>query len=244
MRIITGSAKGRKILAPEGLTTRPTSDRVKESVFNILYNVRNFDAVLDLFAGSGNLGLEAISRGAKKCVFVEQDKQSYNVLIQNIKSLKFDAYSEYYRQDAFIALQLLSKRGIKFDLIFLDPPYSKGLVEKSIEEIIKNNLLDNDGIIVSEHDEKEDIPNEVAGIKKYRQEKYGRTIVAFWSKNIDWGRNNMSKIAVYPGSFDPVTNGHLDIIERSSKIFDKVIVGVLENPEKKNPLFLLERGLN
>lgn len=182
MRIITGIARGRVIKAPEGLNTRPTSDRVKESMFNILTYKYSFDNVLDLFAGSGNLGLEAISRGAKKCIFIEQDKNSYNVLLENIKSLKFDAQSETYKQDAFLALDLLMKRNMKFDLIFLDPPYGKGLIEKSIQKISQNNLLSDKGVIVSEQDEKDIVPEKIDDIVKVRQEKYGRTIISFWVK--------------------------------------------------------------
>lgn len=182
MRIITGIAKGRRIKAPEGLNTRPTSDRVKESMFNILSNRYSFENVLDLFAGSGNLGLEAISRGAKKCVFIEQNKEAYNTLVENIKSLKFENNSEYYRQDAFVALEILSKRGEKFDLIFLDPPYGKGLVEQSIKLIDSKGLLRDGGVIVSEQDVNDVLPENINEIKRIRLEKYGRTTVAFWSK--------------------------------------------------------------
>lgn len=182
MRIITGIARGRVIKAPEGLNTRPTSDRVKESMFNIIDYHYSYEKVLDLFAGSGNLGLEAISRGAKKCIFVEQSKEAYNYLVDNIKNLKFQEHSEHYKQDAFVALEILSKRGEKFDLIFLDPPYGKGLVEKSIEMIYKKDLLDDDGVIVSEQNVNDIIPDIIGDIKKVRVEKYGRTTIAFWSK--------------------------------------------------------------
>ncbi|WP_027307429.1 16S rRNA (guanine(966)-N(2))-methyltransferase RsmD [Caloramator sp. ALD01] len=182
MRIITGTARGRIIKAPEGLNTRPTSDRVKESMFNILDYHYSYENVLDLFAGSGNLGLEAISRGAKKCIFIEQNKEAYNYLVDNIKNLKFEDYCEYYKQDAFSAVEILAKRGEKFDLIFLDPPYGKGLVEKSIKSIYEKGLLDDNGVIVSEQDVNDVLPDIIGNIKKVRVEKYGRTAIAFWSK--------------------------------------------------------------
>lgn len=183
MRIITGIAKGRKIKAPEGLSTRPTADRVKESLFNII-SKRIFEArVLDLFAGTGNLGLEAISRGAKMCTFVDSSKSSFKILKENIETLNFQNKCEAYNSDAFSALKQFGKRDIKFDLVFLDPPYSKGLVEKAVEEIYNQNLLSDGGIIVSEYDQNDNIPERIGNIRIYRTEKYGRTKISFWRED-------------------------------------------------------------
>jgi 16S rRNA (guanine(966)-N(2))-methyltransferase RsmD len=184
MRIITGTAKGRRIEAPEGLNTRPTSDRVKESLFNILTNLRSLNGtiILDLYAGSGNLGLECLSRGSHYCTFIEKDKKTFKILRENIETLKLINESESYNEDAFIALNILSKRGKKYDLIFLDPPYSKGLVETSIEKILGFDLLCSNGIIICEYDEHDNIPEQISNLKVFRTEKYGRTMISFWTK--------------------------------------------------------------
>jgi 16S rRNA (guanine966-N2)-methyltransferase len=182
MRIITGIAKGRIIKAPEGLNTRPTSDRVKESVFNIISKKIYGARVLDLFSGTGNLGLEAISRGAEVCTFVESNNLTYKTLSLNIETLGFVSNSELYKGDAFDVLGKLGKDNKKYDIIFLDPPYSLGLVESSIKKISTLMLLDKNGIIISECDEKDIISDNINDIKMYRTEKYGRTKIYFWNK--------------------------------------------------------------
>lgn len=182
MRIITGSAKGRKIKAPEGMDTRPTADRVKEALFNIISGKIYNSTVLDLFAGTGNLGIEAISRGAEKCTFVEHNKKTFDILKENVYDLGFGQSVEYYNQDAFAAVQKISVLNKKYDIVFLDPPYSMGLVEKSIQMIYKLDILNDEAIIVSEYDIKDNIPEKIGSIVKYRQEKYGRTYIALWAK--------------------------------------------------------------
>lgn len=182
MRIITGIAKGKKLKAPIGMNTRPTADRVKESLFNII-NDKCFEAdVLDLFAGTGNLGLEALSRYAKRCVFVEQDKDTLKILKENIKELKFSDKGEVLNKEALNALDILATSGVKFDIIFLDPPYGKGLIEKSIEKINKHNILKSNGIIVSEYDQTDEMPEKIGNLIIYRTQKYGRTKISFWTK--------------------------------------------------------------
>lgn len=184
MRIITGTAKGRKIKAPEGLNTRPTSDRVKESLFNILNNKVNINGakVLDLFAGTGNLGLEALSRGALNCIFVEHDKKTYNILNENIKTLGFNDIAKVYNQDSFAFLDFLNKLKQKFDIIFLDPPYGKGFIEKAIALIISYDLIEKGGIIIGEYDEGDEMPYNIRDFEIIRTEKYGRTKISFWTK--------------------------------------------------------------
>lgn len=180
MRIITGIAKGRSIKAPEGQNTRPTSDRVKESLFNIISKKIYGAKVLDLFSGTGNLGLEALSRGAETCTFIEKNNDTYKILAYNVENLGFASSSQLYKSDAFSALELLGRNNKKYDIIFLDPPYSMGLVEKSIKRIKELVLLDKNGIIVSECDEKDSVPENIYDIKIYRSEKYGRTKIYFW----------------------------------------------------------------
>lgn len=182
MRIITGIAKGRRILAPEGIETRPTSDRVKEALFNIIQYKIDGSIILDLFAGTGNLGLEAVSRGAQRCVFIEHNRNTYKILLRNIEYLGFNGKSEAYNQDAFTALKILARREEKYDIIFLDPPYGKGYIEKAIELISHFDLLSDEGIIASEHDKTDELPEKVGLLKVYRSERYGRTKITFWNK--------------------------------------------------------------
>lgn len=181
MRIITGYAKGKKLKAPEGLTTRPTADRIKESVFNII-SPNIFDSnVLDLFAGTGGLGLECVSRGCRNCTFVEKDKKAFKILDQNIKSLRCDDKVKYYNMDSFLFLKKYSNLNNTYDIVFLDPPYFGNLIEKSINEIYNLNLLSENGIIISEYDTKEKMPEYIASINRYRDVNYGRTTVSFWN---------------------------------------------------------------
>lgn len=181
MRIITGIAKGRKLKAPEGLDTRPTADRVKQSLFNIISSRIIDSDVLDLFAGTGNLGLEALSQGAKACTFIEFNKTTYKVLKENIEALSFKDKAETYSEDAVTVLRMLNKKNKIFDIIFLDPPYSKGLIELSVAEIEKLGLLNKEGIIVSEYDINDTIPDRIGKIVNNRTVRYGRTKVSFWS---------------------------------------------------------------
>jgi 16S rRNA (guanine966-N2)-methyltransferase len=182
MRIITGIAKGRIIKAPEGLDTRPTADRVKQSLFNIINNKVLGSRVLDLFAGTGNLGLEAISQGAIECTFIEHNKKTFSILADNIKLLGFENKIEKFQGDAIENLKMLSKKGKEYDLILLDPPYGKGLIETAIEQIDKLQLLSNDGIIVSEYDSNDIMPEKIGTLLIYRTVKYGRTKISFWNR--------------------------------------------------------------
>jgi len=176
MRIISGQFKGRKLKTLEGMNTRPTADRVKEALFNILGN-KTYDAkILDLFAGSGALGLEALSRGASYCTFVDSSKDAISIIKENIKLCKQEENSKVINKDYVEALRLLKD---KFDIIFVDPPYSKGIeltVLKNIKEI-----LSDDGIIVIETDKSDILDDEINGFLKYDTRKYGRTIISFYT---------------------------------------------------------------
>lgn len=190
MRIITGIAKGRKIKAPSGMDTRPTLDRVKESIFDILACKIEGKNILDLFAGTGNLGLEAISRGANKCIFVENNRDTYKILQENVTSLGFQKECELYNRDSFASLKFFHNNNNTFDIIFLDPPYGKGYIEKAISAIDGEDLLNDDGIIVCEYDEKDLIPDTVGKIRSYRTEKYGRVKISFLTQGGDHDKNS------------------------------------------------------
>lgn len=176
MRIISGQFKGRKLKTLEGMNTRPTADRVKESLFNILGN-KVYDArVLDLFAGSGSLGLEALSRGAVNCVFVDSSKAAINIVEENIKLCRQEKNSRLINKDYMEALKLINE---KFDIIFVDPPYSKG-IELVVLDKAKNILAEN-GVMIVETDQTDIPPDEIDRLVKYDSRKYGRTIISFYT---------------------------------------------------------------
>jgi len=178
MRIISGIARGSRLVTLEGIETRPTLDRVKEPLFSIIQMHIKGAKVLDLFAGSGALGLEALSRGAEMAVFSDVSERAINVINQNIQKTKFIDKSVVFNNSYEIVLKKLADEGKVFDLIFLDPPYESGLLENAIQEIVKYNLLSKDGIIIVETDmesELQKIQNSGLHIKDIR--KYGRVIL-------------------------------------------------------------------
>ena len=145
MRVITGSARGRRLLSPEGYDVRPTTDKVKESIFNIIQFDLPDAVVLDLFAGSGQLGIEALSRGAARAVFVDNSKKSLEVVKSNIKLCKFEDKADVVMSDA---VTFIRNTSVKFDIVFLDPPYHNGLCDKVLECIAEK--LNDGGIVICE----------------------------------------------------------------------------------------------
>ena len=180
MRVIAGSAKGKSLQAPAGReTTRPTSDKVKEAIFGSIQFELEGSRVLDLFAGSGALSFEAISRGAKKAVCLDKDKRSIDIIKKNANSLDFSDYCEIINTSCFDYMERAKE---KFDVIFLDPPYNKNFIEPVLEGIVKNNLLNEGGIVVLESDGT-DFHDDFDGLEMYRQRKYGRTYITVYKKN-------------------------------------------------------------
>lgn len=179
MRIITGSAKGIKLKAPQGLDTRPTADRVKESVFNILGDIVVDACVLDIFAGTGNLGLEALSRGAKSATFVDQGTESIGIIKENAHHTKLVEHTEIHRSDVLRALDKFLQTGRSFDLLFCDPPYEKGFVQAVLEKLDKHPILTPNAIVVIEHSRHEPIQDEWENLQLRRTERYGATLVSF-----------------------------------------------------------------
>lgn len=177
MRIISGKYKGKKIDGFNILGTRPTQDRIKESLFGMIQSNLKDSIVLDLFAGSGSLGLEAISNGAKESYFVDNNKIVIDILKQNIKVININELITLLNKDYQEAL-LFFKDKIKFDIIFLDPPYDKKLIGPSLEKIIKYALLEKNGLIVCEY-EKEVFNCELELIK---QKKYGSKNIRIYKK--------------------------------------------------------------
>jgi 16S rRNA (guanine(966)-N(2))-methyltransferase RsmD len=184
VRVIGGEFKGRILRAPQGGKIRPTSDRVREAIFDILGPVWNFQRVLDLFAGTGSLGIEALSRGAQEAVFVEQGKSALTVLKGNLKALGLKSRAWVLPLTVKRGITVLGEKGERFDLIFIDPPYGKGLVEKAIEEIVQRGILAPTGIIVAEHSLRDEIVSPV-GLAISQQRRYGDTAVSFFHEGSD-----------------------------------------------------------
>jgi len=157
MRIISGIARSRRLKFSSNLKIRPISDRVKQSLFEILkYDIVSAD-VLDLFSGTGSIGLEALSRGAKKVVFVDNNIKSIRLIKENIYNLNFQDKSEVIKGDVEKVLKELYKNNYSFNIIILDPPYLKGLVKKTLQNLLNNDILYKDGLIVIKHHKKEEV---------------------------------------------------------------------------------------
>ena len=182
MRIIAGDFRGRQIQTIKGDATRPTSDKVKESIFNMIGQFFDGGFVLDLFAGSGNLGIEALSRGADTAVFVDASMNAIKMIKGNIGNLKLENRAQIYRNDAFKALNVLGKKGNKFDLIFLDPPYGKIAITALLEQIVVHDLLNEGGLVVCECAEGMEIGYEGSQLRKIRHEIYGNIQILILEK--------------------------------------------------------------
>jgi len=185
MRIISGGSKGRKLRTPKTPFLRPTSDRVKESIFNILRGEIEGRRVLDLFAGTGNLGIEALSRGAKKAIFVEKEKHALSLIRTNLEHLGLLERSEILPVDVTRAIGILKQRGDCFDLIFIDPPYEKGLIEKTLMKLTSHPIYRGDSIVVVEHHRRERLPAILDGWNLFRQRRTGETVASFLSPQED-----------------------------------------------------------
>lgn len=179
MRIISGKARGTKLFTLEGLDTRPTLDRVKESLFNIINHRIYASFVLDLFSGSGAIGLEFASRGAKEVILCDASKNAINIIKKNIEKTHLEEIVELYNLDFKKLLEEV--KGKKFDLIYLDPPYKTDYIKESIEIIKKYNIKSEDGLIIAETDETEKIENQLKDldINIIDKRKYGRANLFF-----------------------------------------------------------------
>lgn len=183
MRVISGSARGRKLSAPEGFDTRPTTDRVKESVFNIISPYIPAENVLDMFAGSGAMGIEALSRGCAHAVFLEHTKSAMQTAEKNIEGARLSDRAETVLGDAF---SYLGRTNEKFDIIFLDPPYNTGLLSRALEEISRGGRLADGGIVVAECESGGEEPD-CGDFETIRRAKYGKTVICILRKVADGG---------------------------------------------------------
>ena len=181
MKVISGKLKGRKIVGYDIEGTRPTMDRVKESIFGSIQDYIDGSVVLDLFAGSGNLGIEAISNGSFKCYFVDNNKKCIQVIKDNIKQFHIEDNSVVIQSDYRQILKYFKDNSIKFDIIFIDPPYKYQIMNEMLEIIRDYNLLNNNGIIVLEYS-LDKIDGDIDGYQLLKYKKYGDKYVSIYKK--------------------------------------------------------------
>lgn len=180
MRVITGKARGVNLKTPDGMQTRPTTDRVKEALFSII----NFEIpnarVLDLFGGTGQLGIEALSRGAKSATFVDAGDAACKLIKENLRRTKLETAGKVVRSDY---LDYLNRCREEYDIIFLDPPYAEVFLENSLKRITEIDILQSGGIIVAERPLGKDLPWDFPGYTRSKDYKYGKTLLTIYRKD-------------------------------------------------------------
>ena len=182
MRVITGSARGRRLGELKGMETRPTTDKVKESIFNCIQFDVEDARVLDLFAGTGQLGIEALSRGAKSALFVDKRADAVKLVRENLALCHLEENAQVICGDSLAALGTQSGR---FDIIFLDPPYESGLLEQAMEKIAQFDILSPHGIMVAESPQNQTLPELPAPYGLYREYRYGKIKVSIYHRAVE-----------------------------------------------------------
>ena len=183
MRIISGTARGTKLFTLEGENTRPTLDRVKESLFNIIQNDIEESIVLDLFSGSGAIGLEFASRGAKKVYLNDNSKEAFDIIKQNINKTHLSTKVELYNMDFLKLIQNIKEN--KFDIVYLDPPYKTNFIFLALNELLKNKKITEDSLIIIETDEEKRVIEQIEQERNFEitdKRKYGRAYIIFLRK--------------------------------------------------------------
>ena len=179
MRVITGRARGVTLKTPEGLQTRPTTDRVKEARFSVIHFDIPGAHVLDLFGGTGQLGIEALSRGAKRAVFVDESDKACKLINENLRRTRLEQEGTVVRGDY---LAYLGRCREKFNIIFLDPPYAEVFLENALKRITEIDILQSGGIIVTERPLGKDLPFNFEGYERSKDYKYGNTLITLYRK--------------------------------------------------------------
>ena len=179
MRVITGTARGTQLKTPDGIVTRPTTDRVKEAMFSIIHFDIPGSDVLDLFGGTGQLGIEALSRGAKSAVFVDAGEPACRLIKENLKRARLGDQGRVIRSDY---LDFLSRCKEQFDIILLDPPYAEVFLENALNRITEIDILRSGGIIITERPLGKTLPWDFHGYERSKDYKYGNTLVTIYRK--------------------------------------------------------------
>jgi 16S rRNA (guanine966-N2)-methyltransferase len=179
LRVISGSCKGRKLKTVKGVTTRPTADRMREALFNIMASKIPGAVILDLFAGTGALGIEALSRGAKYSVFIEKDKNALSTINENILLCQMSDKAKTIQWDIVKNLACIESTTLLFDIVFMDPPYKKNVIKKTIDNLRKTNSLKKNTDIIVEHASEKELQCEASGYEIVDQRTYGRTAFSF-----------------------------------------------------------------
>ena len=177
MRVIAGDYKGRRLTSPSDYSVRPTTDKVKEALFSILSEKIYGSKVLDLFSGTGSLGIEALSRGAEKCVFGDNSRDSIKLIKSNIAHCRAEKGAVIIPGDY---KKILMSTTEKMDIILLDPPYGKGFLEECFKIIDEEDILAEDGVIIAEHRREEHLPDEFYGFNKIKERKYGVVMLTIY----------------------------------------------------------------
>lgn len=180
MRVITGRARGCQLKAPRGMSTRPTMDQVKEGIFSAVQFELEGRRVLDLFAGSGQMGIEALSRGAARAVFVDESREAVQVIRENLEKTRLGDLAAVRQCEA---MQYLDTARETFDLVILDPPYAEKFLENAIKKISEIDILSSSGIIICERPADKLLPESYPGLQRWREYKYGKTAVTIYRKS-------------------------------------------------------------
>ncbi len=184
MRVISGTAKGRTLKAVPGKRTRPTTDKVKEAVFSIIGPYFDGGKVLDLFAGTGGLGIEALSRGAEQAIFIDMDPVSVSVIRTNLQAAQLQERAEIYRNEAMQAIKQLAKRGLVFDYIFLDPPYRMVNMDELAIDMLNKGLIAEQATVVIEHDTEVHYADQIQSLTCIRRASYGEITVSIYTNEL------------------------------------------------------------
>ena len=183
MRVVSGTARGRSLKAVPGKGTRPTTDKVKEALFSMIGPYFEGGQVLDLFAGTGGLGIEALSRGMDHAIFIDMDPKAIDVIKQNLQATQLVKQAEVYRNDAKRAIKALAKRGTSFSLVFLDPPYRMTDADELVMELEEKQLLHPDVTVVMEHDAEVSYADRIGKLSLWKRSSYGETIISVYHYN-------------------------------------------------------------
>ena len=179
MRVITGKARGVQLKTPDGLATRPTADRVKEALFSIIQFDIPGAKVLDLFGGTGQLGIEALSRGAKSATFVDAGEPACRLIKENLKRTRLEADGKVVRSDY---MEFLNRCREQYNIIFLDPPYAEVFLENALKKITEIDILASGGIIVAERPLGKELPWDFEGYTRSKDYKYGKVLLTLYRK--------------------------------------------------------------